>query len=304
MLAAGAVVAAPAVIVAARIKASTPPDWLVRTDHFAPVERFDLAYLIRPRLLILAWAASAWLVFRSRRDLIYLWACTAAGLVLVNQHVLTGFNLEDFHWSHAYGTALSLLLVLLALPWLGRLGRWAWVAPLVVAVQVAIGSGLRVVEATDSGESNYYLNMLAEWRREGISIRPAGTVVAGPYDLLLLLAAVEDVDALAGRLVEYSSATTDEERDERDTLDLVLIGLPRDRAEAEIEATLHLTAAQRANRRKLVDAIAADPGPLVDKYRVGAIVTPAGLRPPAALGDRVRLVKRGRAWDYWEVPPR
>ena len=302
MLAAGLLLAAPAIIVGAQIKASTPPDWLVRTDKFAPVDRFDPNYLIRPRLLILAWIAAAWVVFRTRRDLLYLWACTGAGLLLVNQHVISGFNLEDFHWSYAYGTALSLLLVLLVLPWLARLGGWRWIAPLVLAVQVAIGFGLRAVEATDSGESNYYLNMLAEWRHEGFSI-PPGTVMAGPYDLLLLLGAVEDVDPLAGRLVEFSSATTDEERDERDALDLVLIGLSRDRAEAEIEATTHLTGAQRAYRRKLLDTLAADPVPLVDKFGVRAVVTPAGLRPPAALGDRARRVEAGRAWDLWRVEP-
>ena len=302
MLVVGAVLATPAVVVAAQIKANTPPDWFVRTDHFAPVGRFDLAYLIVPRLLILEWVAAAWVVFRTRRDLLYLWACTGAGLLLVNQHVITGFNLEDFHWSYAYGTAFSLLLTLLALPWLARLGGWRWIAPLVVAVQLAIGFGLRAVEAIDSKESNYYLDMLAEWRREGFSI-PPGTVVAGPYDLLLMLGAVEDVDALAGRLVEYSSATTDAERDERDTLDLVLIGLPRDKAEAEIEAASHLSGSQREHRRKLLDEIAADPGRWVDEFRVGAIVTPAGLRPPAALGDRARLVKEERAWGLWQVKP-
>ena len=177
MLAAAAVLATPAIIVGAQIKASTPPDWLIRTGKFAPVERFDPNYLIRPRLLILAWVAAAWFVFRSRRDLLYLWTCVGAGFLLVNQHVVTGFDLEDFHWSNAYGTALSLLLVLLALPWFARLGSWRWIAPVAVAVQVAAGFGLRAVEATGSTESNFYFDMLAEWRREGFSIPPR-TVVA------------------------------------------------------------------------------------------------------------------------------
>ena len=114
---------------------------------------------------------------------------------------------------------------------------------------------------------------------------------------------VEDVDALGGRLVEYSSATTDAERDERDTLDLVLIGLPHADVAAEIEATANLTRAHREHRRELLDEIAADPGRWASKFRVGAIVTPAGLRPPAALGDRFRLAKAGRAWDLWEIKP-
>jgi hypothetical protein len=247
MLVVGGLIAAPAAYEGARIKASTPGDWLVRTDKFAPIDRLDPAYLMLPKLLILEWLAAAWLVFRARRELIYLWACTGAGLMLANQHVVTGFNLEDFHWSNAYGMSFSLLLALLVLPWLPRLRGWRWIAPLILAAQVAAGSGLRVVEAAESKGSNYYLEMLHAWRGEGYSI-PPGSVVAGPPDLLLLLGAVEDVDPLGGRLVDYSSATRDDERYDRDSLDLALIGFTPEEVVAEIARTHHLTEDERASR--------------------------------------------------------
>ncbi len=302
MLCVAAVLAAPAAIEGARIKAKTPSDWLVRTDKFAPIDRWDPGNLILPKLLILEWLAAAWLVFRSRRDLIYMWACTGAGLALSNQHILTGVNLENFHWIYAYGTAFSLLLALLVLPWPSRLRAWRWLAPLLVAVQVALGLGFRAAEAVKSRESNYYLDMLDEWRREPFSI-PAGSVVAGPPDLLLLLGAIEDVHPLGGRLVDYSSAIEDDERHERDSLDLALIGFTPEEAAAEVARTHHLSGDERASRRRRFAELAAVPGGAVDEYGVAAIVTPGGRRPPAALGDRARLAERGRTWDLWVVGP-
>lgn len=302
MLAVGAVIAAPSVVVGGMIKASTPPDWLVRTDKVAPVGRFDRNYLILPKLLILEWLAAAFVVFRARRDLIYPWACTGAGLVLANQHMVSGFNLENFHWTFAYGTAFSLVLAPMALPWLRRLPGWRWIAPLVVAAQVAIGSGIRAVEAVASAESAYYLRMLDAWNAEGFAI-PPGSVVAAPPDMLAMLGAVEDIDPLGGRLVDYSALIEDEERDRRDSLDLALIGFAPHEVEAEIERTQHVTDKQRELRRKLVEEYKARPVPDVDRFRVTYIVTDPGHRPPAALGDRIRLEEEGRTWDLWRVEP-
>ncbi len=302
MLVAGAALAAPAMIAGARIKASTPPDWLIRTDKFVPVDRLDRRNLIVPKLLVLEWLVAALFVFRSRRDLLYLWACTGAGLLLANQHLGTGLNLENFHWSYAYGTAFSLLLPLLVLPVLARMPGWRWAAPLALAAQVAIGTGLRAVEATSSRESNYYMEMLDAWRRERFAIPPASVVAAWP-NLLLLLGAEEDVDPLGGRLVDYSAETRDEERDRRDALDLALIGATPGEIEAEVARAQHLTDAQRDLRRGLVAGYVAAPGPAVDEFRVAYIVTAAGRRPPEALGDRVRRVGAGRTWDLWRIEP-
>ncbi len=301
MLVVGGLIAAPAVIVGARIKASTPPDWLVRTDKFAPVDRRDPHNLIVPKLLIVEWVVAAWFVFRSRRDLLYLWACTGAGLALLNQHVVTGVNIENFHWIYAYGMAFSLLVALLVLPWLSRVPGWRWLAPLLVAGQVLIGSGFRVAEV-GSKESNHYLDMLDDWRSDGFSI-PPGTVVAAHPDLLLLLAAFEEVNPLGGRLVDYSSATRDDERHERESLNLALIGFTPEEVVAEIARTHHLTDAERESRRVRVAELAAWPGQGIARFGVAAIVAPAGRRPPPVLGDRPRLEKGGRTWDLWHVGP-
>jgi hypothetical protein len=300
MLIVGGLIALPAVYEGARIKASTPSDWLVRTEKFAPVDRLDPGNLLVPKFLIAEWLVAAWFVFRSRRDLIYLWACTGAGLVLINQHLVTGVNIENFHWIYACGTPFSLLVPLLLLPWLSRLRGWRWLAPLLIAAQVVIGFGLRAVEAVRSKDTNFYLDMLDQWRAEGFAI-PAGSVVAAPRELLLVLGAVEDLHPLGGRLLDYSSATRDDERHERDALAQALIGSNPREIDEELARTDHLAPEEREHRPARVASLAAAPIADVDRYGVAAIVIPAGRRPPAALGDRARLVKAGRTWDLWSV---
>ena len=87
------------------------------------------------------------------------------------------------------------------------------------------------------------------------------------------------------------------------SLDLALIGYTPAEVEAEITIAQHVTDAQRDLRRRLVAKYEAEPDPRLTDFRVSYIVTTAARHPPAALGDRVRLVKRERTWALWRVEP-
>jgi hypothetical protein len=301
MLAVGALIAAPAVVAGAQIKGSTPPDWLHRTDKFVPVGRFDRSRLLLPKVLIAEWAAAGLLVWRSRRELIYLWCCTGAGLALANQQVVTGMDLENFHWTFAYGVAFSLLIALIVLPWLGRVRGWRWIGAGLVAFQVVVGTWLRGVETVATRETNEYRTFLETWRGEGFSL-PEGAVVAGHPRLLLLLGAIDAVDPLTCRLVEFSSQATDEERDERVVLNVVLMGLAGPEAEAAIVDGDHVSEWSLGYRRALLDRIAADPVEFTDRFRVTHILVRSGHRPPTLEG-RSALARTGRLYDLWRVEP-
>ena len=56
---------------------------------------------------------TAVVVWRFRRELILPWSMAAAGLVLMNHQIMTGLQLENFHWSYVAGPCLSLLIGLL-----------------------------------------------------------------------------------------------------------------------------------------------------------------------------------------------
>jgi hypothetical protein len=256
-------------------------------------------------LLFVEFLAAAWFIFRRRPDLIYLWTCTGASLLLVNQHILTGFDLENFHWWQPMGASFSLLLALLVLPWMARLPGWHRIAIGLVAVQLALGFWLRTVETTRSAETNAYRMMLNDWRSQGYDL-PSRSVVAGPPMLMLLLAGVEDIDPLDGRLVDFSSAATDSERDERYVLNLILMGMPRSEAESSIKALNesgdHVSAASRARRLQLLTEIGDNPVPWIDAFKVSQVVIPSTLgagTPPTGV-----RVKTGKTWTLWRLEPK
>ena len=121
--------------------------------------------------------------------------------------------------------------------------------------------------------------------------------------MLTAIGAVEDLDPVAGRLLDYSASVRDDERDLRDSLDWALIGLTPREVEEQLRIFQHVTDAQRAFRRAQVAAYAADPTPGLARFPVDYIVTDPGHSPPAALGGRVGLEKEGRTWDLWRVRP-
>lgn len=290
MLVAGLVVAAPAVVAGAWIKSGTPPDWLLRTGKFVPVGRLDRGRLILPKVLILEWAVAGWFVLRRRRDLLLLWCSTAAGLALANQQVVTGMELENFHWTYAYGLAFSLLLPLLILPGLSRWKGWRWAVPGLIVVQVMLGVALRAFESTQSAETVADRARLVAWRGEGLDL-PPGAVLAGPEPLLLLIAAVEDVDPLSGRLVEFSSAATDVERDRRVALNRLL-------SPVADEST-----SSAPSSPTIAEAIEADPGAWIARFGVTHALVPSGKAPPGAIEGWARREARGRTLDLWRVGP-
>ena len=66
-------------------------------------------------VLLAATACSSW---RYHRELILPWSLAASGLFLMNHQVITGLQIENFHWSYVAGPCLSLLIGLLVAGWI------------------------------------------------------------------------------------------------------------------------------------------------------------------------------------------
>jgi hypothetical protein len=325
VLAVGLVLGLPAVVAGAQVKASTLPDWLHRTEKFVPVGHFH--ELLIPRVLLVVWLTSAFWVFRYRRDLTVLWCIVGAGLACTNHQIVTGLQIENFHWKIGTGATFSVLLASLITPWtLERNGRdqaspraLAVLAALVV-LQMTVGLALRGVESLRSHESVKLMAHDDRLRSDGVyPALPPGAVVAGEPDVVMIVAAVGDAAPLAGRFAEFSSRVTDPEFDERLLLNLYLGGLPRGAARAAVEkppGTLsweslaahspEVAARQRARRLDLVEQIWNDPPRYTARYGVSHVVLPADTPEPenalAAVGN-ARLVVRGRHWRLWSIAP-
>ena len=306
----------PALAASYEVKASTPPDWLARTEKFVPAGHFQ--GLLVPKLLLAAWAAAGLAVFLRRRELTHPWCVIAAGLALTNHQILTGLQAENAHWLQATGVTTALLLAMLVAPGPGRLtarGARAALAAL-VAAQVGLGVYFRSLEATRSGETVRRMASYRAYRRDRPAFAiPPGSVVAGDGEFFFMGAALEEIYPLTGRLVDFSSLVKDDELDERLMLNAFLLGFDRTRARAlaagELAIWLDWWAAypsrpgpaddrRRDHRRKLVDRIWADPRPFLRRFRVNRVVLPRSA-PTGHLADYARRGPRGETWDLWLV---
>ena len=313
-------------VAAAHVRASTPPDWLQRTDKGVPIGRLE--ELLLPRLLIAEWLAAGFVVFRRRRELTYLWCIVGAVLLCANHQLVSRSQLENFHWLMAVGVTFSVLLADLFAPWLfergeeaglaGAGGRWRSPRLLAVllAVQVPLGLFLRWQEATRSAETRQFEDLARSLRRDAVGALPPGSVVAGDPNVLLWTAATGEAFPLSGRLVEFSSLVTDGELDERLMLNLFLQGTDRSEARRLVdlpagtlgwEALARRDAAiaqrQRAHRRHLIEDIWDNPPDWIAKFGVTHVIVPAPA--PAAyaaqLTGLVRPLRVGRRWMLWGI---
>ena len=316
VLVGGLAIGAPALWESSQIKRSTPIDWLWRTNKFVAIGHFD--ELLWPKGLIVSWLLVAYWVFRKRRELIYAWCCTGGGLICLNHQILTGLQIENEHWSGAYGATFSLLLAGLIAPGVERAidsGRaWRVAVAGILAVQVTLGFGLRGVEAIRSGETLAMARLVSHWRADsGYRNCPRGSVVAGDPDILFLAAGLSTIRPLSCRLVEFSALADDAELDERLLLNAYLIGFERGEMLRRVElppGSLSWEAAatrsarwaqiQRDRRRSLIDQIWADPRPWVEKYEVSRVVIPAESQ-TKHLEGLAQFESRGLLDQVWRV---
>lgn len=309
----GGAIGLPAVASSALTKAQAGTDWLLRTDKFLPIGRFQ--ELEVPKLLMIEWILAGVWVLRGRRELAYLWCLTGAGMACRIHQVVTGLQIENFHWSQAAGLPFSVLLVLLIVPWLDvharrglRIGL-----PIVVAAQIGLGFWLREQEVVRSVETRLWMSVYHDYQSDALPL-PDGAVVGGDEQFLALAAALSDVYPLSGRLVEYSSRASNQELDERLVLNLYLPGL--DKADAEVLVnqpagtlsregdairSVETARIQRERRLRLVHEIWLDPRPALKKYGVTHLVLPAGQPPTGFLTGTARRVSEGARWGLWEL---
>ncbi len=93
-------------------------------------------------------------IWKSRRDLIYVWSMGVAGVVLFKHHVVSGLNIENYHWLYVWAPCCSLLFLLLLLELLPRRRPYAQLAVagliIVCLADASLGLALRAAESTQA----------------------------------------------------------------------------------------------------------------------------------------------------------
>ena len=317
----GGLIGLPAIVAGAKLKAGSS-EWLHRTDNFLPIAR--LSELEFPKLALVAVPVTlAWVLIR-RRDLIHLWALTLAGLLLLNHQVVSGLQIQNFHWSYVWGPGLSLLLALLAWGELARLRSWpkalGWALAALTALEIGAGLWLRVFEATRSDQTVKALGTFREYRSQRLApeVVPLGPngVVAGDSAFVAASSILENQRPLGHYTAMFTPAIDPAEWAERIALTSYLNGESRPDFERGQRHDLTegwgpwvgdrnpaLRAEELARRLRLYDAIAADPAAAIHRYRVRYVGVRSGTPLPPALRRLLRPVQAGPIWDVWEVEP-
>jgi hypothetical protein len=151
----GSLIGLPQVIQQALIKNTTNSDWLPRSDKFLPIPHFS--ELLIPTVAIFLICISIIWVLWKRRDLTYLWSLGVSGLVLANHQIITGLQIENFHWLYVWAPTISILAVVITLDLLSLLPSWhrslKFLGIVMMFVYLITGIWLRGLEATQTKES-------------------------------------------------------------------------------------------------------------------------------------------------------
>jgi hypothetical protein len=313
----GGLIGLPAIVSDFLLKHSRSDDWLARMDFFLPIGRFD--DLALPRELPFFLLLGLFVVVR-RRDLIFVWALGVAGLSLENHQIITGLQLDNYHWEYVWGPALCYLTLVVAAAAVE--GRKAWspeVCTAIGAVAVAafcVGLWVRAAQATRYSESIANDRIIAAYRAQ---FPPGGTakfahnsVVAGDTDFVDFAAILSNLRPLDGWTVYNSLSVTDAQLDDRAALNDLLLGFDRSSFEARQRSYyseyLHAGAVARnpslipvrvADRVAAYDRARADLPAALNRFAVRYVGLPTGTR-PLYLRQGWTMVSGGPTWEVWE----
>jgi len=316
----GVLVGAPALVLAALTKKHTLPDWLLRSDNFVPINRSS-ELLIPSASVVLLFAAGVWALWK-RRDLIYLWAIAVAGLLLENHQVITGLQVQNFHWVYAWGPALSALIVLLVSDAVSRfvatrqhLGSVVvWGGTILLILHVAAAFWLRGVEATRSRESKEIAEVYGRFRSQRMTGNAVpfsqGLAVAGDHGFLEIAAVAESMRPLDHYAVLLSPGVSNQEWDTRIALNALLSGQRREAFVAGQHSSLRSgwgiwTRSQALFEKRLGQRIAAYDSVATRVHQtavqlgVGYVALPVGVETPSSLLVDWNIVEDGPYWRIW-----
>jgi hypothetical protein len=318
----GCVIGIPAVVSGFLLKNSTGHDWLQRTDNFVSVPHFSgqLWFIVPDCLLI---ASLVWILLW-RRDLIPVWALAFSGMILANHQILTGLQIQNYHYVYVFGPVFSLLVMsaFVSAAWCLQQRR-----PLLVKCGVGVlciasllsGLWLRAVEAELTVVPLKLQEDLQAYRSQregapgGVVARLApDSVIAGDPMFLDLAAIVEDQRPLTHYAVLFSPSISNREWDRRDALNAYLtgqaveefVGHQREFFEHLVYGpTVRDMAARELrveNREKEFDEIIRDPAGALREFNVRYLALTGDQKPPEAVASEFALTQRGPTWTIWE----
>jgi hypothetical protein len=305
-------VGAPAIVAGSVARAEAVAGWLERSDKFVPIGRTEA--LLFPKIaLIFAVLTTLW-VWRARRDLLPLVALVLAGLLLLNHQLLTGLQVENWHWQYAYGPILCALIVLLVGGHLER--RWPEGAPRSFVVALCLAVGLHLVSALwlrqhelASKESHRATAALRDFLAQDPVLPPG--LVAGEAEFVAGAVVLVGRRPVEHASVRFSPVVTEAAWEERIALHAVLRGLDATAFRREQEhrfahgffrtwlGTQDQQQERLARRLALFHTTRQALPAVVSRLNVRSVGLPQAQAPPAYLKQGWRRLETSGRWQVW-----
>jgi len=263
----GCLIGLPAILGGFSLKNSGGHDWLTRTDNFVSIPHFsEPLWFLAPDCILVA--SLFWILAR-RRDVLPVWALSFSGMILANHQIVTGLQIQNYHYVYVFGPVFSLLVVCAVAacaarigrrrPWLTRLcvagwcaaslltGLWLRAAEAVLtAVPVRLQADLREYQSQREGSQGDSRGVRSDSRgvpRDSRSVREDSrsewiprlvpdSVIAGDPIFQDFAAILEDQRPLTHYGVLFSPAISNQEWDRRDALNAYLTGQTAEEFEA------------------------------------------------------------------------
>lgn len=306
------------------LKREMAPDWLVRANKFVPVPR--LADLRLPILGSLLLIFGFFWIWKQRRELIYLWSMGCAGVFLFKHHLVTGLNVENFHWVYVWAPCCSLLLLILIVSLMPRLGNRARLAiscfMVLCLADLLAGLTLQGVESVRApaglDEVETYHRYRVQRISSGVPSFVPNSTAAGDLQFVNYACVLENQRPLYNYWVSLSPSVTDVELDQRVALNAHLLGQDRATFEAIQRDFFHVQEGSGAplhrdasyGERRVADQLAAfdrvatDLEIMLNRYGVRYLGLRVGHAPPGYLTKQNwTRIQEGPFWQVWERRP-
>ena len=294
-------------------------DWMARVDYFLPIPRLSEHghFLFSAILVVVTFIIVRW--FSPR--LLYLWCLCAAGLVMIHQQLVTGLQLQNWHWAYLFSSCMTLLVLLLTVAALQHSGSWGRAAGkilvLAVILNAAAGIYLRIAEAIWTKETQRFSDAYADYEKQRNDGQhgplDAGAVTGGTEEFVQFAMIDDHVVPLAAEYpIIWSASVSDSDLDRRVALNAYLGGASRSQfAESQRWELDHLQfgvelrdPAKREPRlqRRLAffDQVASNPAAAIQAFQVRYVALPADSPRPGALSQDWALIQDGPSWKVWE----
>lgn len=316
----GTLIGLPSVISDYLLKRGTSSDWLQRTDKFLSIGHFSELHFSKVNTVLLI-VLFVWILWR-RREFIFPWALVASAMLLANHQMITGLQIENFHWDYVSGPVFSFILVCVILKEIeelarryARLDQARFLFALAIAAMFVSGVWLRALDASRSRTCVDNAQALAEFfvQKQGPA-RNAFTpnvVIAGDSTFVDFAVILENLRPLSNYSTLLSPTVTDLELEERMALDGLLNGQNRSDFASERHSSLERNHwgpwGRDANRLRervqafaeAYDRVASDIDEYLAKYGVRYVALPVGTE-ARFLTERWKPIESGPIWNVWE----